>query len=174
MSHHNHHDYRKVDKTIWWIMAGFVVLIVALVGITQGNRGAIGSALSGSSQLTSDKRSFDFGTISMADGKVQTNFTVTNASEDPVTVSKVYTSCMCTSAKLALGDREFGPYGMPGHGAIPTINQEIPAGSSGIIEVTYDPAAHGPAGVGFISRNVIVETTGGKKLTLTINAKVTP
>ena len=64
---------------------------------------------------------------------------------------------------------------MEGHGSpVPTINEELPAGQEAQIEVVFDPAAHGPAGVGPISRNVFVETTDGKKLVFEIKAQVTP
>ena len=74
-----------------------------------------------------------------------------------------------------MGDRRVGPFGMEGHGGpIPTINEELPANQEVQVEVMFDPAAHGPAGVGPITRNVILETSDGKKLVFEIKAKVTP
>lgn len=81
---------------------------------------------------------------------------------------------MCTSAALMMGGRRFGPYGMPGHGAIPRIDQTLNPNEEATIEVTFDPAAHGPAGVGKIQRTIIVENNAGQSLELNFTALVTP
>lgn len=67
-----------------------------------------------------------------------------------------------------------GPFGMPGHGAIPTINEALEPGTEATIEVVFDPAAHGPAGVGKVNRVVTVETASGEALQLSFQATVTP
>lgn len=118
---------------------------------------------------------YDFGTVSMAQGQVTKTFKIKNPTPSAVTIGKLYTSCMCTTAILINSERRVGPFGMEGHGGpIPTINEELTAGGTAEIEVTFDPAAHGPAGVGAITRNILIETTDGKKLVLEIKARVTP
>ncbi|MBI4992043.1 MAG: DUF1573 domain-containing protein [Candidatus Harrisonbacteria bacterium] len=114
-------------------------------------------------KLVADESNFDFGDISMADGKVSKVFTLKNRSENPLTINKIYTSCMCTTATLMLKDgKARGPFGMPGHGVVPRINQVISGDEEVRIEATFDPAAHGPAGVGPIQRSVYVETDSGE------------
>ena len=81
---------------------------------------------------------------------------------------------MCTTASLIIGDKQFGPVGMPGHGAIPTINQTINANEEATVEVVFDPAAHGPAGVGRIERIVTLENNAGRPVVLQFAALVTP
>ena len=110
----------------------------------------------------------------MANGVVKKSFEIRNPSNSGATIRKVYTSCMCTSARLITKERQLGPFGMPGHGVIPTINQSLAAGEAATLEVTFDPAAHGPAGVGPIVRNIFVESADGGKLTLEIRASVKP
>lgn len=125
-------------------------------------------------QLSPDQYAYDFGAISMAKGKVSKKFTLANSDSVPATITKLFTSCMCTQAQLQVGDKKWGPYGMVGHGYIPNIAAEIAPGQNGEVEVIFDPAAHGPAGVGQIERQVTVEQNGQSPLTLTIQATVTP
>ena len=124
--------------------------------------------------LAAEETSFDFGTVSMAKGKVSHMFKLKNNSGDSAMVSKVYTSCMCTNATLIHGDKKMGPFGMPGHGFVPKVNDVVNSGEEADVEVVFDPAAHGPAGVGRIDRVVFVETESGLPLQLKFTAVVTP
>lgn len=124
--------------------------------------------------LTAAESAFDFGEISMAAGKVNHQFKIVNSGAEAVTIGKMYTSCMCTTAALKVGDKKLGPYGMQGHGFIPKINQTINPSQEAIVEVVFDPAAHGPAGVGRISRTIYLENNAGDPLELEIAATVTP
>ena len=132
--------------------------------------------------LNIEEQSFDFGAISMAAGKVTHRFTVKNTGAEPVNISKMYTSCMCTVAVLQKGDpstgsgqvKKFGPYGMPGHGFTPKMNAVVDSGEEVLVDVTFDPAAHGPAGVGAIQRVVILENNAGENVELQISANVKP
>ncbi len=107
------------------------------------------------------EKSFDFGSISMAKGKVTHIYALKNTSDLPVVIQKMYTSCMCTEASLLQAGEKLGPFGMPGHGLVPTINQKIAPGAEIQVEAVFDPAAHGPAGLGKINRAVILETANG-------------
>jgi len=124
--------------------------------------------------LQAEEAAFDFGTVSMAAGNVSHTFVIRNAAADPITITKLYTSCMCTTGTLEVGGKRFGPYGMPGHGSIPRISEAIGAGEKADVEVVFDPAAHGPAGIGPIERVIYVERENGGPLELTIRAMVRP
>ena len=63
---------------------------------------------------------------------------------------------------------------MPGHGFIPGINESLNLNEEAIIEVVFDPAAHGPAGVGKIERLVTVEVENGSPVELAFSAFVKP
>ncbi|MDO8557425.1 MAG: DUF1573 domain-containing protein [Candidatus Jorgensenbacteria bacterium] len=134
-----------------------------------------GNAVATASSFSASGNAFDFGIVSMSRGKVTTTFAFTNSASSAVTISRMYTSCMCTSASLitAEGDR-VGPFGMVGHGFVPGINKVLKPGEEAKIEVVFDPAAHGPAGVGRIEREVYVETANGSPLIFDIKANVTP
>jgi len=126
------------------------------------------------SLIVEEANNYDFGSISMAAGKVKHLFKIKNAGDEPVSVNKMYTSCMCTAASLIKNGERFGPYGMPGHGFIPRIDQTIGPNEEAEIEVVFDPAAHGPAGVGKIERVIIIENDAGERIELQFSATVTP
>ncbi|HEX9661755.1 MAG TPA: DUF1573 domain-containing protein [Candidatus Binatia bacterium] len=117
---------------------------------------------------------FNFGSVSMARGKVTHRYLIRNTGTEPLLIRKMYTSCMCTTAALVKGGQKSDPYGMPGHGFIPTINERMNPGEDAIIEVVFDPAAHGPAGIGPVDRVVTIENTAGRPLVLALAATVTP
>lgn len=158
---------------------GFLLGISFLVWIAQGtnsketkNEQKSNSQASG--QLSASETSFDFGAVSMANGLTKKEITL-RAGNEPAAISRIQSSCMCTTALLKKGGRTFGPFGMPGHGIVPSINETLAAGEEAVLEITFDPNAHGPAGVGRIERVVTVEQ-GSEQQPIQINfsANVTP
>ena len=121
------------------------------------------------SALEAQETFYDFGTISMAAGPVRRAFALRNSGADPIAITKIITSCMCTKATLKYAGQTFGPFGMPGHGAVPSIRQEIMPGETAELEAVFDPAAHGPQGTGAIRRIVTVETNSQTKPKLDIS-----
>lgn len=119
---------------------------------------------------------FDFGTISMAAGKVTHPFVIKNTSPQLVTITKLFTSCMCTIALLDHNGKEIGPFGMQGHGVIPNISETLLPGEQVRVLATFDPAAHGPSGTGNIRRIVTIETHSQTKPKIEVSfaANVTP
>lgn len=142
-------------------------LVIALIGLSAASSRKAqvkqnqAVAADVSQALAMPQKMHDFGQISMAAGKVKTMFQFKNTSAESVVISKMYTSCMCTNAILQMGGKKYGPYGMPGHGFIPKISSTVQSGEEFSVEVIFDPAAHGPAGVGPIQRTVYVETSAG-------------
>lgn len=117
---------------------------------------------------------YDFGSISMKNGNVSRIFSIKNTGAQPIMIEKVYTSCMCTTATFIKGSERQGPFGMPGHGIVPSINTELKPNEEAMIEVVFDPNAHGPAGIGPIERLVRIEHSSGDPLELSFKALVTP
>lgn len=158
-------------------VAALAIALLAIVGWVQqrgagSNQAKTAGAYSGT--LVVAEKHFDFGSISMKNGTVSRRFTLSNAGSEPVVITKVYTSCMCTSATVSVQDTVDGPFGMPGHGRVPSISRQILPGQSADVAVTFDPAAHGPAGVGTVNRTVFVETDSDSTVELTFTATVTP
>lgn len=162
------------------VLAGLALIAALAWSARPGAGTAPGSAQpqvrgqSAPGALAAEETSYDFGAISMAAGKVKKVFTVKNTGAGPITISKLYTSCMCTTASLQTAAGAFGPFGMPGHGFIPGIKAVIAPGESAQVEVVFDPAAHGPAGVGRIDRLISLESRDAATLQLAISANVTP
>lgn len=124
--------------------------------------------------LAAREASFDFGSISMAAGKVSHRYWLRNESTAPVMIQRIHTSCMCTTATLVKGLRVIGRYGMAGHGPMPDVNESLAPGEEAYVDVAFDPAAHGPAGLGRTERVVTIERSGGETLQLGFVANVTP
>ena len=133
------------------------------------------AATGAESALIASETLHDFGIISMKNGNVAKEFTITNPNDTDITVATVLTSCMCTTAFIVQSDGSAkGPFGMSGMGFVPPANEVIKAGESRIVRVVYDPDAHGPAGVGRIDRFVTLTDASGGALQLEIKALVTP
>ncbi len=163
----------KIKTTI--VITLLVVLSVGLILVTKpAPTGGDNLRASLNSVLQTNESSYNFGTVSMARGKVNREFSFVNAGNVPARISQIYTSCMCTTAVLDLDGKKFGPFGMPGHGFSAPIKAEIGANEAAKLKVVFDPAAHGPAGVGPIERVVYVGTSDGAILQFRIAALVTP
>jgi hypothetical protein len=159
----------------------FVIILVGLFSLMWWGKPAQtsvptpGSNTGAGSALTATEKLYDFGTISMANGKVDKIFKVTNLTDKDINVESVVTSCMCTVAYLESAGGEKGPFGMPGHGGpVAKANEIIKAGESRAVRVVYDPNAHGPAGVGPVDRFIYLTDASGRTLELEIKATVTP
>ena len=161
---------------IFIVAVGLVILFARRAEPSRlGNESSVLiDATSNTGTLAAVESFYDLGTISMSAGKVSYVFKIKNTAVNPVQVKKIYTSCMCTIATLITKEGKAGPFGMPGHTAIPTISQIVAPGEEASIEAIFDPAAHGPAGVGKVRRSIYIETDAQKEpLELTFEANVT-
>ncbi|MFA6272911.1 MAG: DUF1573 domain-containing protein [Candidatus Paceibacterota bacterium] len=165
-------------KTKTIIIGAVIVLgILGLMWWGWGNQTAeVSKDYGAASALLASEKLYDFGSISMKDGNVTKEFTVTNSTAKDIAVKTILTSCMCTEAFIVKSDGSTkGPFGMSGHGGfVPPANEIIGAGESRIIRVVFDPNAHGPAGVGSINRYITLTDSDGSALQIEIKALVTP
>ena len=101
--------------------------------------------------------SYDVGMIKMKDGNVVKTYEVKNTSTESMKLQRIATSCMCTKTKIKIGDKETREFGMEGMGdKNPPINLELPSGQTATVTAIFDPAAHGPKGVGSFDRTVFL------------------
>lgn len=171
-------------KMLYTLIAVTAIVILLGIYISQENAAqpkpdanrpvATASASAAVGALASPGPFHDFGKISMAAGNVSHRFTIENTGGSAITVTKLYTSCMCTTATLITLAGKKGPFGMPGHTPIPSITEIMGPEGRAQVEIVFDPKAHGPAGVGRIERVITVENNAGKSLELGFVAMVTP
>lgn len=132
------------------------------------------AALRGS-PLKADRDRYDFGAIPINGGNVQTVFQVANRGSEAVSLVSVYTSCGCTTAVLEFPDgSKEGPFGMPGHDLPIRLERprRLDPGQVVKVHAIFDPAAHGPAGLGPVVRAVNLHTSDGGGVEVTFSADV--
>ncbi|MEK7549216.1 MAG: DUF1573 domain-containing protein [Patescibacteria group bacterium] len=141
------------NKTKNLILMGVGVLILIAIVLFFGLSERKDKALNAEHLL------YDFGVISMGNGNVSHRFALKNENSETITIKKIYTSCMCTTATLidSKGEKR-GTFGMPGHGDLSNIGFQIAGGETVEIEAIFDPAAHGPEGIGPVKRIIYIET----------------
>ncbi len=176
-------------KTLYALAAGTAIVI--LVGIYFSSQNTAPQPRSGyqerpaTEQPAAEQRGsvralasvspfHNFGNISMAAGKVSHRYWIKNIGAASLNINKLSTSCMCTDATLITRAGKKGPFGMPGHGPTPRIEERLAPGESAQVDVVFDPAAHGPAGIGQTDRIVTIENDEGLPLELRFSAMVTP
>ena len=98
-----------------------------------------------------------------------------NKSDKMIKISEVSTSCMCTSAKVIIGGKTYGPFGMPGHGGgFTKAGIFVNSREKVVVNATFDPAAHGPAGIGEVLREIYINTGADEPIVLGFKVNVTP
>lgn len=71
--------------------------------------------------IAAESATFDFGQIKEADGKVSHTFNISNEGGMPLVITRVIPSCGCTDPEWT--------------------KEPIPAGKTGEIKITFDPAS---------------------------------
>jgi len=140
------------------ILAGGVLLLV-VVGVVWWGIGSSRQTQAEFSdgELIMEESTYDFGEIIMQDGDVMHRYLLKNGSSEPVNITEVYTSCMCTEAVVEVNGKRTREYGMPGHSPSDSDITIMP-GEEAYVEAIFDPAAHGPSGVGLAERSVYLST----------------
>ncbi|MBI4193015.1 MAG: DUF1573 domain-containing protein [Candidatus Colwellbacteria bacterium] len=116
----------------------------------------------------------DMGSVSMKNGTVSYTVALTNAGAKSAKISSMYTSCMCTTATLKTKSGTSPAVGMPGHGAVPKLDMTIEPNETAEVAVVFDPAAHGPTGIGPVERVIVIEPEGETPFEFGFKATVTP
>lgn len=109
------------------------------------------------------EESFNFGDIDYSAGVVNHEYLIKNIGDKPLEIANLATSCMCTKvfAKGPFGESE--KVSMKGMSKPSSWKGELKSGEEGKIVAVFDPAFHGPGGIGPISRTVSFETNDSEK-----------
>lgn len=164
-----------MDKFIISIIAVSLIVVIAGSAIMSGNTGTDSRSkieVNENTKIVLDKTSHDWGTIGLNDGNVEHVFEVKNEGTEELTLSNIVTSCMCTTAQLILNDQQSPVFGMHTKS---DYQLNVPAGETALLKIVFDPAFHGPSGVGPINRQITVDTNNPdkSKLQFTLTAMVT-
>lgn len=126
----------------------------------------------GAPKVEITQKEYDAGTISMADGVVKYTYEIKNVGDRDLKIDRIWTSCMCTTSILRVGDKESPKFGM--HDNPVFWSQKIASGEVGFLEVTFNPAFHGPQGIGPVVRIVYLSTNDAqnKKVEVKLLANV--
>src|SRR3989344_1000982 len=152
-----------------WIIAAILLTLFIISG------GSYLVVKSSPSQLSADQSavatitetSFDWGTIGINNGKVQKTFAIKNNGSSPLKLNNVATPCMCTTAQVVINGQSSPAFGM--HVKSSWSGEVLPGQSAELI-VIFDPAFHGPSGVGAITRIITVDTNDSKNPQLSFTA----
>ncbi len=107
---------------------------------------------------------YNLGNVGINGGIVSKEYQIKNTTDKALTLAKIVTSCMCTTAKVKIGDKETRFFGMEMSGdQNPRVNMSLPAGGQAQVTINFDPAAHGPQGIGPFDRIVWLYFTNGTK-----------
>ena len=99
-------------------------------------------------------------------------FEMKNTGDGDLKIDSIWTSCHCTTAKLTANGKTSAEFGMDKY----STSQKIAPGESGFLEVTFDPAFHGPQGIGAAVREIYLSTNDplNPKARIQLSANVTP
>lgn len=160
-----------LDPFILWIG----VITVAILGIVI----YFGSQMGKTPQVPTQQsvnlnigiQNHDWGTIDYDQGVVSQTFPFTNNSQSVLEIYDILTSCMCTTAQLITPSQTSRKFGM--HEKTGTVFFVQP-GETVQLKVEFDPAFHGPSGIGPITRTVTMRTNDAAhpQLTFTLSGQV--
>ncbi|MDO8424585.1 MAG: DUF1573 domain-containing protein [bacterium] len=119
---------------------------------------------------------YELGDISMAKGLVVKSFEVENVGTGILKLDNIWTSCHCTSAIFKLNGKTSQIFGMPMGSGVSFWSESLSPGEKGDIEVTFDPAYHGPSGTGPVVRGVYISSNDpkNKRVEIKLAANVLP
>lgn len=147
-----------MDKKI--IIGGVLFTLIIIGGgiiYSNGSKSATLGKTQGA-KIQTFESNFDFKNIAYSGGNVEHAYKVKNAGEKDLTIANMATSCMCTKVFLKTSKEEGPQFGMKGMSGTSSWIGILKPGEEGQVVAVFDPTAHGPAGVGPVSRMVSLET----------------
>lgn len=143
------------------IIIGFVVLTLLILGggvyilsVTTTNPATISSSQNAKASV--DQKTHDWGTIPYSGGNISKTFTIKNTGTDILQLTNIKTSCACTFAQLIIDGKTSPKFGMH---TTSSWAGEVAAGKEASLTVVFDPAFHGPTGVGPMERLISMQTS---------------
>ena len=151
----NKKGVKKFDSFLVGIGLFTLVILggVVFFGVKMGETTEVVADTSVSMNINDN--TYDWGTIDINAGKVTKTFTIENNGSTPLKLYDVKTSCTCTTAQLISDTDTSKKFSMHEKGASVF---EVEPGKTAELLIEFDPAFHGPNGVGAISRTISMST----------------
>lgn len=141
------------------VVIGFIVLTLLMLGggvyLLSSRAAPAKISSSQNAKAGVDQKTFDWGNIPYSGGNATRIFTIKNTGTDDLKLTNIKTSCDCTKAQVAI-EGKVSPY-FSMHSTSSWVGQ-VPPGKQAELTVIFDPAFHGPTGVGPIERLISVDT----------------
>lgn len=144
------------DKKYLIIILGITVLLFGgFIAFASANKNTQPTVLGQANLIEANPSFYELGQVPLNGGVVTKEYEIKNTHSEEIILKKIATSCMCTRAKVVSEGQETEFFGMEHPGdRNKTISFLLAAGESAKVLVEFDPAAHGPQGVGPFDREV--------------------
>ncbi|RJQ26516.1 DUF1573 domain-containing protein [Candidatus Parcubacteria bacterium] len=145
----------KIDP----FLAGIIIITVFLLGAAVYFGTQMGTTTTVTTdnqvQIAVDSYRHNWETIDYDNGMATKEFSIKNTGKSPLKIYNVITSCMCTTAQLKTSGITSEKFGM--HEKSAGVF-EIKPGQTAKLMIEFDPAFHGPSGVGPVTRIITMDT----------------
>src|SRR6266568_5015148 len=148
-----------------WFLLGILAFTIAVVGggIALSSGGSPEETKAVLQQTSGAKISIDHmqktvGNISYGGGILYHSFPIQNTGTQDLKIANLATSCHCTKSFLRIGKQDSPAFGMKGSSAPSNWTGILKPGEKGTIIAAFDPAFHGPQGIGQVDRIISFET----------------
>lgn len=147
---------QKIKKAVAFGLVAFFLIGGVVWGIVSSlqSRGQGDNNSSGTPKLEINHSEYDAGDVKIAGGLIKHTYELKNNGDGNLLINSIWTSCHCTTARLIVSGKKSSEFGMDKR----STSQKIAPGKTGSLEVTFDPAYHGPAGIGEAVRAVYLST----------------
>lgn len=154
------------------LIIGFIVLTLLILGggifVLSSTSVSPKITASQNAKAQVDQKTFDWGNIPYSGGNATKTFTIRNTGTDVLKLTGVKTSCTCTKAQVTINGNNSPYFSM--HSTSAWVG-EIGPGKEAQLTVIFDPAFHGPSGVGPVERLISVETNDSNNPSLEFSLK---
>ncbi|EKD85159.1 MAG: hypothetical protein ACD_38C00074G0002 [uncultured bacterium] len=155
------------------IIIGFIIFTLLMLG---GGVFVLSSTTSGPGKITASQnakaevleKTFDWGNIPINGGNATKTFIIKNTGSEILKLTGIKTSCTCTKAQVEIEGKTSPYFSM--HATSGWVGEVAP-GKEARLLVIFDPAFHGPTGVGSVERLISIQTNDSQNPNLEFSLK---
>lgn len=153
------------------VIVGFILFTLMVLGggiYILSSSAPAQITVSQNAKVEVPEKTFDWGNIPYSGGNATKTFIIKNVGSDALKLTGVKTSCTCTKAQISIEGKTSPYFSM--HATSAWVGEVAP-GKEAQLAVIFDPAFHGPTGVGPVERLISVETNDAQNKTLEFSLK---